>query len=83
MTSSSGYQTRLGVCFGHSPRYCLPVTMSKNDIMVAFDCGGIFANDIPVDMFKKLAKDHYKPEDQARVSDIHARKFVALPSTLL
>lgn len=44
--------------------------------VVAFDCGGIFANDIPVDMFKKLAKDHYKEEDQPRVSDIHARKFV-------
>ena len=51
--------------------------MAKPNILIAFDCGGIFANDIPVDMFKKLAKDRYKVEDQARVSDIHARKFVS------
>lgn len=68
------------------PFFCVKSILSLTDTLtmadpstyvVAFDCGGIFANDIPVDMFKKLAKDHYKEEDQPRVSDIHARKFVA------
>jgi FMN phosphatase YigB (HAD superfamily) len=47
--------------------------MSKHEFIIAFDCGGIFANDIPVDMFKKLAKDRYPEQDQTRVADIHAR----------
>jgi hypothetical protein len=50
--------------------------MSQHQYIIAFDCGGIFANDIPVDMFKKLAKDSYPESEQARVADIHARKCV-------
>lgn len=51
-------------------------TMSKHEFIIAFDCGGIFANDIPVDMFKKLATDKYSVEDQSRIADCHARKYV-------
>lgn len=50
--------------------------MSQHEFVVAFDCGGIFANDIPVDMFIKLAQDHYPESERARVSDIHHRKCV-------
>lgn len=55
--------------------------MATKEFVIAFDCGGIFANDIPVDMFKQLAKEKYPESEQSRVADIHARKYV-FPSFL-
>lgn len=61
--------------------------MSTKEFVIAFDCGGIFANDIPVDMFKQLAQEKYPESERARVADIHARKYVCslvfVPSSLL
>ena len=49
--------------------------MSTHEYIIALDCGGILANDIPGDMFQKLAEEHYSGPDVARVANIHARKY--------